>query len=340
MVRIIDWKTQIKELLIILLAGTIMSIFSCLDCYTHSFKSAATIWSYSVSIWLVLWKGNEILHNLIDRKLTWEDNPIKRLIIGLIVILIFTPSAMYLLMIFFSWMANISFGNVKWTLIISVIITIGISSFITARKFFLAWRELSINAEKLQRESLASKYESLKSQVNPHFLFNSLNALSNLVYQNQDLAVKFIKQLSDVYRYVLDTRTKELVSLQEELEFLNAYLFLQNIRFGDNLKVNNNLNGMLSFVPPLVFQLLIENAIKHNIISSEQPLTIDLNIANGYIIVSNTLQKREVLREESSGFGLDSIKQRYEYLSGKQVLIDERVGRFIVSLPLIMKERV
>jgi LytS/YehU family sensor histidine kinase len=340
MVRIIDWKTQIKELLIILLAGTIMSIFSCVDCYTHSFKSAATIWSYSVSIWLVLWKGNEILHNLIDRKLTWEDNPIKRLIIGLIVILIFTPSAMYLLMIFFSWMANISFGNVKWTLIISVIITIGISSFITARKFFLAWRELSINAEKLQRESLASKYESLKSQVNPHFLFNSLNALSNLVYQNQDLAVKFIKQLSDVYRYVLDTRTKELVSLQEELEFLNAYLFLQNIRFGDNLKVNNNLNGMLSFVPPLVFQLLIENAIKHNIISSEQPLTIDLNIANGYIIVSNTLQKREVLREESSGFGLDSIKQRYEYLSGKQVLIDERVGRFIVSLPLIMKERV
>jgi LytS/YehU family sensor histidine kinase len=339
MVRIIDWKTQIKELLIILLAGTIMSIFSCVDCYTHSFKSAATIWSYSVSIWLVLWKGNEILHNLIDRKLTWEDNPIKRLIIGLIVILIFTPSAMYLLMIFFSWMANISFGNVKWTLIISVIITIGISSFITARKFFLAWRELSINAEKLQRESLASKYESLKSQVNPHFLFNSLNALSNLVYQDQDMAVKFIKQLSEVYRYVLDTRTKELVSLQEELEFLNAYLFLQGIRFGNNLKINNRLNGTDSFVPPLVLQLLIENAIKHNIISTEQPLTIDLTIADGYIIVSNTLQKREVMREESSGFGLDSIKQRYEYLSGKDVLIEEYEGRFSVKLPLILSER-
>ncbi len=338
MAHTIDWKAQRKDLLIIVLAGTIMSLLSCFNCYTHSFQSAITIWSFSVTVWLVLWKGNEFIHLLIDQKLTWEQNPVRRLIVGLVAILLYTPTAMYLLMKFFSWIANTSFGNVTWTLIISVLVTIGISSFITARGFFMAWRELAINAEKLKRESLASKYESLKSQVNPHFLFNSLNALSNLVYQNQDLAVKFIKQLSDVYRYVLDTRTRELVSLQEELEFLNAYLFLQGIRFGENLKVNNKLNGTQSYVPPLVFQLLIENAIKHNIISSEQPLTIDLFNEDGFLVVSNNLQRREVMREDSSGFGLDSIRQRYEYLSGKQVLVMEENGKFIVRLPLITSD--
>ncbi|HMQ01189.1 MAG TPA: histidine kinase, partial [Cyclobacteriaceae bacterium] len=210
-----------------------------------------------------------------------------------------------------------------------------VSSIITASEFFKAWRELAINAEKLKRESLASKYESLKSQVNPHFLFNSLNALSNLVYEDQDMAVKFIKQLSEVYRYVLDTRTKELVTLQEELEFLNAYLFLQNIRFGSNLKINNRLKNSENFVPPLVLQLLIENAIKHNIISSEQPLEIELLVEGDFLIVSNNLQKRDVMREESSGFGLDSIKQRYEYLSGKQVEVIEQDGKYMVKLPLI-----
>lgn len=336
----INWRKERRELLIIFIAGTVMSYLSCPKCYTSSWQAVLFTWSFSVSVWLFLWKGNEIIHGLIDRKISWLEAPAKRFIIGLLAVLVYTPTAVYLLMKFFAWVGDVNFGNANWTIFFSVVITIVISSFITAREFLLAWRELAINAEKLKRESLASKYESLKSQVNPHFLFNSLNALSNLVYQDQDLAVKFIKQISEVYRYVLDTRTKELVSLQEELEFLNAYLFLQGIRFGNNLRINNQLNGTNSFVPPLVLQLLIENAIKHNIISSEQPLQIDLSVENGFLIVSNNLQKREVMREESSGFGLDSIRQRYEYLSGKQVHVEEREGKFKVKLPLITSDKV
>ena len=191
------------------------------------------------------------------------------------------------------------------------------------------------HAAGLEKESALSQYESLKNQVNPHFLFNSLNALTHLVYEDQDKAAKFIKQLSEVYRYVLDSRDKEVVSLEEELKFLDAYLFLQQIRFGDKLKVNVNFKGSTSSVAPLALQMLIENAIKHNVISEEEPLSIRLYMERSFLVVENDLHKKNILPDSSGGLGLQNIKRRYEFLSKEKVVVDEGEGKFIVKLPML-----
>lgn len=205
----------------------------------------------------------------------------------------------------------------------------------TGRAFLVNWRESAVEAERLKKEKMEAQYNSLRSQVNPHFLFNSLNALTNLVYQDQDKAVKFIKQLSTVYRYVLNTRDKELVPLTEELEFLHSYLFLQQIRFGEKLKLQVELNGE-GFVAPLVLQMLVENAIKHNIIADEQPLTIRVYSENYLIVVENNLQKKSIPSEESTGAGLENIKRRYLFLSSVPVKVEAGDTVFKVSIPVIV----
>jgi LytS/YehU family sensor histidine kinase len=154
------------------------------------------------------------------------------------------------------------------------------------------------------------------------------------VYEDQDKAVKFIKQLSEVYRYVLDTRDKEVVTLEEERKFLRSYLFLQQIRFGDKLKLQVELDGIQTLVAPLVLQMLVENAIKHNVVSEEDPLHIRIFSENGYIVVENDLQRKSVLVDDSPGLGLDNIARRYEFLSDKKMEVIQN-GKFIVKLPLI-----
>jgi LytS/YehU family sensor histidine kinase len=171
-------------------------------------------------------------------------------------------------------------------------------------------------------------------------LFNSLNALTNLVYEDQDKAAKFIKQLSEVYRYVLDTREKELVTLREELDFVQSYLFLQQIRFDSNLKVNVNLSNVHGKIAPLALQTLLENAIKHNIISVDNPLSIEVYEENGFICVINSLQKKTLVTENGTGLGLENIKSRYKFLTEKEVEVSEDNGKFSVKLPLIEMEEI
>jgi LytS/YehU family sensor histidine kinase len=217
----------------------------------------------------------------------------------------------------------------------SVIITIIITLFMHGRQFLINLKKATIDAEKLKRENIAARYESLKNQVNPHFLFNSFNALSNLVYEDPDKAVKFIKQLSEVYRYVLDTREKEVVSLSEETDFLKSYLYLQQIRFGDKLKIQIDLDGEEGFIAPLALQMLIENAIKHNVVSEDDPLIINVYLENGFIGVKNNLQKKTISAEPSAGVGLENICKRYEFLSDKKVEILKDSESFIVKLPVL-----
>jgi LytS/YehU family sensor histidine kinase len=162
-----------------------------------------------------------------------------------------------------------------------------------------------------------------------------LNALTNLVYQDQDKAAKFIKQLSEVYRYVLDSRDKEVVSIQEELKFLESYLFLQHIRFGDKLNVQIDIPRKDGRVAPLALQMLFENAIKHNVISEEDPLTIHIYRQDENLVVENTLKRKQILAEDSSGLGLENIKRRYEFLSDKKVVVEETASKFKVTVPIL-----
>ncbi|MDX5346312.1 MAG: histidine kinase [Hymenobacteraceae bacterium] len=203
--------------------------------------------------------------------------------------------------------------------------------------FYNQWHKSLLKAEKLQKENAIAHFESLKNQVNPHFLFNSLNALSTLIYKDQDTAAKFVDQLSKVYRYVLENKDKELVKLKTELDFIESYLFLLKIRFRDNLLIHLNIPAhyLENMVAPLTLQMLIENAIKHNIVSRDEPLCIEIFVDEAeHIVIKNNLQRRHH-HEGSTGLGLKNIVKRYSFITSKKVDIQVTATDFIAKLPLL-----
>lgn len=291
--------------------------------------------SLTATMWNVMWLGNNWISHLVSKWISWKDEPMKRFVVGVVVTVVFTFVAVYFIALLYYLLLDLDITrDILDFMYSSLVITVVISLFMHSRSFLFNWKQAAVTAEQLQKENIKSQYESLRSQVNPHFLFNSLNALTNLVYEDQDKAAKFIKQLSDVYRYVLDTRDRELVSLAEELKFLNSYLFLQQIRFGNKLKVDINLSGDAR-VAPLVLQMLIENAIKHNVISEEWPLTIRVFQDNGWMVVENNRRHKRTLPEESTGVGLANIRSRYAYFSDKPVTVVSDDDKFVVKLPII-----
>jgi LytS/YehU family sensor histidine kinase len=200
--------------------------------------------------------------------------------------------------------------------------------------FFKNWKEAAIQQEKLKREQLALQYETLKGQVSPHFLFNTLNSLTSLISTNPEKAIDFVKKLSDVYRYVLDQKNQELVPLESELKFVESYIFLQKIRFGENLVVEINVRLRNFKVIPLSVQMLVENAIKHNEVSDRKPLQIRLFTTDDqYLMVENLLQKKTA--SEGTGSGLENIKSQYSFFTDRKVIISENNGNFIAAIPLL-----
>lgn len=316
-----------------ILASIVQTYFSCRGCDT--LRDYSLIAFFTLIMWVILWRGNSLVTGIVNDRISWYKYPTKRLIVGLVSTITYTIIAVLSAMMAFERLFNVSFGSsFERTVYFAVGITIIISLILHSREFLLKGREATLDKEIHQKESIRAKYEALKSQVSPHFLFNSLNALTNLVYEDQEKAVKFIKQLSEVYRYVLDTRDKEAVSLDEEKRFLNSYLFLQQIRFGDKLILDVDLGNVHSLVAPLVLQMLVENAIKHNVISEEHPLRIQIFEQDGFIVVENDLQKKSTLTDDSARIGLNNIALRYEFLSDKKVEVMQN-GKFIVKLPII-----
>lgn len=320
-----------------MIIGFAMTYFVCPNC-SKSFRNYFFVGIFCSSTWIALWIGNSQVANSLSRFLSWTKNPGKRLLYGLLSTLGYTFGSVFILTWIFNWLTDSNVEFTKDVLYTTVPITFLISAFMHGKEFLENWRKAALNAETLKKESAVARYESLKSQVNPHFLFNSLNALTNLVYEDQDKAAKFIKQLSEVYRYVLDSREKESVSIQEELRFVKSYLFLQEIRFGDNLKVRLDLDNAFGNVAPLALQLLLENAIKHNIVSQENPLFVEMKISNGFIWVENKVQRKSVLGENSPGMGLNNIRSRYAFLSNKKVVVNKSEEEFSVGLPIIEVE--
>ncbi|GAB5524732.1 MAG: hypothetical protein Roseis2KO_26040 [Roseivirga sp.] len=331
------WLREVIEIILIFLLGTAMSFAFNPNLAERPWESIRLTLSYSGFMWVFFWKGNQYLVGFWNNRISWLEEPGKRFIIGMITVLIYTPSIMYLLNFFFNLFLDVSVDWGNGDILVAIGITCLISFFMFAKEFLNNWRRASLDAERIKREQMATKYESLKNQVNPHFLFNSLNALTNLVYEDQDQAANFIRQLSKVYRYVLDTQSKELVSLKTELTFLNSYVFLQKIRFDDKLTVDISVEGFEErLLPPIALQMLLENAIKHNTIAEEEPLTVQIYIEDeSYIVVKNNLQKKRIPLEASSGMGLENIKSRYEFLSKSAVEVTETADEFIVKLPLL-----
>lgn len=202
--------------------------------------------------------------------------------------------------------------------------------------FYKNWKKTVLYSEQLQKENAIARYESLKNQINPHFLFNSLNTLTAIIHQDADKAVDFVQKLSNSYRYLLTMREKELVDLPTELSFVNAYIFLIKSRYGENIRIDLHIpkdcHNLL--LPPVSLQMLIENCIKHNVISKDKPLIIHVFIEQDFIVVDNNLQAKQVY-ESSTQLGLENIRRRYSLLTEKSVEVIKTDTKFVVKLPLL-----
>lgn len=299
---------------------------------------------HSVVITVLVWEGNGWIDYLIDKKYNWLSNPVKRIAVQLPLSMIYSSGTIWLSMIFFnqficSLPESTQQSMLSFSIVIGLLVTLVIISIEFSVQFFGRWKETLVEVEKHKKESLQAQLENLKNQLNPHFLFNNLSVLSSLVYKDQDKAVEFINQFAKVYRYSLDNKNRELVDLQTELDFVNAYCYLLKIRFDEGIQININVedNTRQLLLPPMAVQLLLENTIKHNEASEEQPLYVHIKAEGVHLCVSNNLQLRTQV-ENSSKTGLINIQSRYRHFTDRAVEITNDDKNFSVCLPLLKQE--
>ena len=201
---------------------------------------------------------------------------------------------------------------------------------------FAELKKSRLEREVLVKENITSQLEGLRNQVNPHFLFNSLNTLASVIPNDPDKAVRFVTKLSKVYRYILDLKDQKLIPIKKELDFLQSYTFLLKERFGENISFDIDVeeDDYAKLVVPLSLQLTFENAIKHNIITKSKPLEIQVYLENDNLVVKNTLQIKNTVGS-STKMGLQNIKNRYSFFTDKEVGVVTTMSHFIVTLPLL-----
>lgn len=286
--------------------------------------------------------GSIWLFRYLDKKYDWLKNIWKRLVFGIVAvevwsILIYMLVTPLLLFFFRGDSPEGIFDELKKNGVIALVMGLPGMLIITSIEFFRYWKQSYLKEEKLKAEMMAYKYEALHNQLNPHFLFNSFNVLSSLVYENPALAADFIDQLSELYKRVLNNRDKELIPLAEELEFIQSYIFLLKTRFEDKLMILVNVEAEDGeCIAPMVLQLLIENAVKHNSISKAEPLVIHIERSEDMIETRNKIRLKRV-GDESRGTGLLNIQQRYGFFTDRPVEIAEKDGEFVVNVPILKK---
>ena len=201
--------------------------------------------------------------------------------------------------------------------------------------FYIIWRKAIEREQQLIVENLKYKYQNLKSQVNPHFLFNSLNTLSEIVYEDSKKADSYIQTLSKIYRYILENEEIDLVWLDKEIEFVKQYFNIQKVRDNDKVSLEIDLKDAGKFkIVPVSLQILVENALKHNSRSEKMPLKIRIERSNDYIVISNNIQRKNIL-ENSSKTGLLNLRERVRLIINKDLIIEDDNNLFIVKIPVI-----
>jgi sensor histidine kinase YesM len=293
----------------------------------HGIVMTAGIWLGCMVIVMYLWK-----------KFPWEQSPFIHLILEILFILFYTvafSSALYLFERKFGGIHKIE--NLGMEVFTTLLITFFITSIHESIFFYQQWKYNFSKSVRLEKDNIEARYEALRAQINPHFLFNSLNGLTTLAEDNKPV-VDYIQNLSELLRYMLRSGEKELVLLRDEISILNSYISLQQMRFRSslNIKVNVSESFYHYAIPPLVLQMLVENCLKHNVISKENPLIVEITAEKDTITVTNNLQKKAGV--DSTGQGLRNITGRYRFFTSRKVEIVETNNEFIVTIPLLQVE--
>jgi sensor histidine kinase YesM len=299
-----------------------------------------------VLLGLLIWEGAIRLSSLISNSV-FNQNLSFKLVLMCIVLLVYgllsswffgLCYSLFDIVLFKKYEAWKSFSSFSYDLIFGTFIFyLLLLAYNGVIYYYKNWKESQLNAERLMRENIQAKYDVLKSQIDPHFFFNSLSVLTNLVYKSADLSAEYITQLAKSYRYILDKKFENLVTIKTELEFLESYSFLIRIRHQSSIEFDIDIPDDIKhkgLVPPATLQMLVENAVKHNRFSANDPLRISIRSEDQCLVVTNDLRKRFGV-QGSTGVGLDNISRRYELTSDKQIEIIETNDKFIVKVPII-----
>lgn len=288
---------------------------------------------------------NGVFFDYLNHRVVWKKYKKYRLLIGAVGGVVLTMLGIFWIRI----LINMGFEGLGWDefianeraiyYAISLLITIVVSVFFHAVYFYRSLQEKKVKEHKIIAGTASAKFDALKNQLDPHFLFNSLNVLTSLIEEDPDQAQKFTTSLSKVYRYVLEQKNKDLVTVDEELQFAKTYVRLLKMRFEDSIifDIPEQSSNPDAKIVPLSLQLLLENAVKHNVVTASNPLHIKVFEQDGRLTISNNLQEKQVVKK-SSGVGLVNIQQRYDILSNRSVDIEKTPSNFSVSIPMLTKQ--
>lgn len=329
-------RRLILFLLPVILLGAAIALFE-IRFNPTSFLYYTVAWVAVVLV--LLWTGNRLITKLFNRYLSWLSYGNIRFFLHLV-----TGIAYSLVVI------NATYWALKYLLTIDpptqnqviVMNVYGAILFIPAFSvyfslhFLSSWKKSELESEKFQKASARSQLELLKSHLDPHFLFNNLNILASLIDKDKEQSKEFLNKFAEMYRLLLRSKTEDLITLRQELEFIDLYCFLIKTRFDESIQFHRNIpQAMYNFLlPPLTLQMLIENAIKHTMITEKRPLHVTLTTGENSLTVSNSLNER-VREDDSKGSGLENIRQRYRYFSTQPVHIEKTQESFSVTIPLL-----
>ena len=295
---------------------------------------------YTIALAFLVWQGNRYLLFTLRSYFNWFNKPIKKILALLFAVSFYTIPLSVLLLI--GWYHLFEKGAVNWNVVTTSTLIIMICVIFITHVYetvFLVKEAESdqLKKEQLERAKAEAELEALKNQVDPHFIFNSLNTLSHLIEDRPEKARLFNDNLAEIYRYILQNKARDLVLLKEEIEFVKHYFALLQIRFEKAVELNSSIEEKSTeqfLIPPISLQILVENAIKHNEFSDESPLIIDTQLNEEEVVVKNDIRKKD-LRKANSGIGLKNLEERYELITAKKIRVEETEQRFIVSLPVL-----
>lgn len=298
-----------------------------------------------VSITVLFWEGSRFISQKIESRFPSQTSLLKKLIWQLIILIVYgiiVFNLFYLLVRLYEIYIYGNKGN-PLTLIqfltmsaIGIFLVLAIGGFQMGVFYFMQWQQSKLESERLQKKQTEAMFQVLKHQISPHFLFNNLNTLNSLIHESPEVASKFLALFAEVYRYSLQHRDEELVSLESELDMLQSYLYLIDQRFEKAISVEINISSDLKrkYIPPMSLQLLVENALKHNIAESTQKLRIKIEGEEDKLLVENNLQLRKE-KKPSTKIGLSNLIERYRLLGQPLPEVQETFDYFRVVLPLL-----
>ena len=288
------------------------------------------------AIVLALWESNRLIENWHSRFPTRVHPLITHFFISVMCVVAISVAVLAILYYTVGAPVEFNWSNIKLSSAFGFRVNLFLNT-VNAVVFYIdKSRKAELENEIQQKLLLQAQHQGLRNQINPHFLFNSLNALLSLVRADADRSEKFIERLSEVYRYLLEHQETEVVSIAQEMKFIEAYLYLLKTRFDKGLDIQIEVNESLKnkMIAPGVLQILIENAVKHNVVSPKKPLVLRISMVNDTLVVSNSLQEK---KEESTStkIGLNNIIERYKFLSDQNIGIAKTTSEFTVSIPLL-----